>query len=574
MKRLFYSIILVAIGAAASWYGRPYLSLLQSTASTAKPGARKVVFYQSAMHPWVKSDKAGRCTICGMELVPIYEGEKGFEVGGDVVTLDQTMIQVLHVQTAEVKKRPLLKTLQVSGMVDDNAARHRVLSAYIDGRVDELHVNYVGAEVQAGQPLADFYSPTLLQAEREYRQLTGELRSNTALRLRQMGLTAEQVAALANKPADALNSQILSPVGGTVVARYVYAGQYVKEGDKLFELADFSTMWFIFNAYEQDLPWFQVGQEVNVTTPAAPGKTFTGKIAFIDPTMDDLSRSAKVRVELPNHVENGKRCLLHKLYADGVVKMESPEVLTVPRSAVIETGPDAVVFVDQGSGAYARKVVRTGRHGDALIEVLSGVKEGDKVVTNGNLLIDGQAEMNRAYASAPEEVMPAMPAKPLPLASLNEAQTKAAESFLKLADSMAKELAADDLAAFTKASEPSMTVTETFTEAFKERSELAKPLADLSNARHFRGLKDLNDARKAFVAFTVAATGVLEPLRTTPGLPEFKVWECGMASQAVPDGPRKVRWVQVMNREPQNPLFGKDMLDCAVEINPGGSNAP
>ncbi len=569
MKNLFYALILIAAGACASWYGRPLLESMQ--APVVKSGERKIRYYQSAMHPWVKSDKPGRCTICGMELVPVFEGERGFETGGDVVTLDQSFIQVLHVQTDEVKKRPLTKTLQVAGMVDDNAASHRVLSAYTDGRVDALHVNYVGAEVEAGQPLAEFYSPTLLQAEREYRQLTGELRSNTALRLRQMGLTAEQVTALPQKQGDSLTSQILAPVSGTVVARYVYPGQYVKEGEKLFELADFSTMWFIFSAYEQDVPWLSVGQEVAVTTPAAPGKVFTGKVSFIDPTLDDASRSVKVRVDLPNHVENGKRCLLHKLYADGSVKLDAPEVLTVPRLAVIETGPEAVVYVDQGGGAYARKVVKTGRRGDALVEVLSGVKVGDKVVTNGNLLIDGQAEMNRAYTSSPEEPVPA---KAMSMASLNAAQTKAASDFLKLADAMATALAADDFPAFTKASEPSMTVTASFAEALKDRSELKTQLEALNEARHFHGLSDLKAARKAFASFTVAATAVLEPLRMTPGLPQFKVWECGMANQAVPDAPEKAHWVQAANREAQNPFFGKEMLNCAVEILPPGGMKP
>ncbi|MDB6139334.1 MAG: Membrane fusion protein Cu(I)/Ag(I) efflux system, partial [Verrucomicrobiaceae bacterium] len=468
MKRFLYSLLLIGTGAAASWYGRPWLLSRQTPSAAAMHAAteRKVLYYQSAMHPWVKSAKPGRCTICGMELVPVFEGDKGFETGGDIVTLDQSFIQVLHVQTEEVKKRPLTKTLQVAGMVDDNAASHRVLSAYTDGRVDALHVNYVGAEVEAGQPLAEFYSPTLLQAEREYRQLTGELRGSTALRLRQMGLTAAQVTALPQKAGDALTSQILSPVGGTVVARYVYPGQYVKEGDKLFELADFSTMWFIFNAYEQDVPWLGVGQEVTVTTPAAPGKKFIGKVSFIDPTLDEATRSVKVRVDLPNHVENGKRCLLHKLYADGAVKLEAPEVLTVPRLAVIETGPEAVVYVEQGSGAYARQVVKTGRRGDALVEILSGVKAGDKVVTNGNLLIDGQAEMNRAYTSPPEAPKPAMA---LPLAALNDQQSKAASDFLKLADAMANALAADDLPAFTRASAPATDVTDSFATALKNR---------------------------------------------------------------------------------------------------------
>ena len=278
--------------------------------------------------------------------------------------------------------------------------RHRVLSAYVDGRIDKLHVNYIGAEVTEGQPLAEFYSPSLLQAEREYRQLGGELKKNTALRLRQMGLTQTQIDALDQKPADSLTSQILSPISGTVVAQSIYEGQYVATGQQLFELADFSTMWFMFRAYEQDMPWIKPGLPVTVTTPSIPNKEFVGKITFIDPNFDEATRSTKVRVELDNPLVNGRRELLHRLYADGKIELEAPAVLTVPRSAVIETGSDAVVYIDQDGGAYEHTVIKTGRRGDTLVEVLSGLKEGDAVVTNGNLLIDGQAEMNRAFMSS------------------------------------------------------------------------------------------------------------------------------------------------------------------------------
>jgi len=351
------------------------------------------------MHPWIKSDKPGRCTICGMELTPTAEGDKGTEQAGTegMTILTQNQVQVLHVQTVEAKTRPLARTLRVAGIITENTIRHRVLAAYVDGRIDKLYVNYLGAEVTAGQPLAEFYSPTLLQAEREYRQLAGELRKNTALRLRQMGLSPGQIDTLDDKPVNALTSQILSPISGTVVTQTVYQGQYVATGAPLLEIADFSTMWFVFRAYEQDMPWIQTGQTVRIAAPALPDKSFGGKITFIDPNFDDATRSAKVRVELPNPLVGGKRELLNRFYAEGLVELDTPSILTVPRSAVIETGSEAVVYIDRTGGAYQPTVVKTGRRGDTLVEVLSGIREGDNVVTNGNLLIDGQSELNRAF---------------------------------------------------------------------------------------------------------------------------------------------------------------------------------
>ncbi|MES2438445.1 MAG: efflux RND transporter periplasmic adaptor subunit [Verrucomicrobiota bacterium] len=525
--------------------------------------ARGPLFYQSAMHPWIKSDKPGRCTICGMELTPVYPGEKGFDEsgGGNTVALTQTQVQVLHVQTAEAKVRPLARTLEVAGMIDDDATRHRFLSAYVDGRVDQLHVNYMGAEVEAGQPLAEFYSPNLLQAEREYRQLTGDLRKSTALRLRQMGLSTGQIAALPEKPADALTSQILSPISGTVVGQSVYEGQYVATGEKLFEIADFSTMWFMFRAYEQDMPWITTGQTVTVTTPAIPGKSFQGKITFIDPNFDEATRSTKVRVELPNPKVNGRRELLHKLYADGAVNIDTPAVLTIPKSAVIQTGPEAVVYVDREGGAYEQAIVKIGRRGDTLLEILSGLKPGDKVVTNGNLLIDGQAEMNRAFMQ-PVETAPA------PAVVLTGEQKEIATRFIRLADAMAAALAADDPAAFNKAAEPAMKTTAEFTRAVAGLPVSPEDVKALENSRHFHGHQDLPSARAAFHPFSMAAASIVASLRTGEDFPDVQIWECPMVDEAVPDVPKKGRWLQTGGRPGANPYFGADMLDCGKEIKP------
>lgn len=556
MKTFFTILITAALTATGSWF------VLNRYSTTTPPASmeRKVLYYQSPMHPWIKSDKPGRCTICGMELTPIYEGQKGLDEtsGGSMVTLTQNQIQVLHVQTVEAKPRPLTRTLRVAGMIDDNAMRHRVLSAYVDGRVDKLHVNYIGAEVTEGQPLAEFYSPTLLQAEREYRQLGGELRKNTALRLRQMGLTAAQIDALDQKPADALTSQVLAPISGTVVSQAVYEGQYVSTGQQLFEIADFSTMWFLFRAYEQDLPWIKPGLTVRIQTPSKPDKTYSGKITFIDPNFDEATRSTNARVELENPLVNGRRELLHRLYADGVVELEAPEVLTVPRSAVIETGPQAVAYIDQSGGAYERAELKIGRRGDQFVEVLSGLKAGDAVVTNGNLLIDGQAEMNRSFMTPTET-----PAQAKTNDGLNDEQKRSVAEFVKVADAMADALGKDDLAAFNKASEATMDTTGAM---IKLLGKAAADPGELDQSRHFHGFDDLKSARAAFHKFSVAATALLEPLRKAGQTPDFKIYECAMADEAIPGVPKKARWIQGMNREMANPFFGKEMADCGKEI--------
>ncbi len=564
MKSLPAIIVTALLTATVTWFAasRP----APTTAAGAMKPEREVSYYQCPMGGHPRYPTHQRCTVCGMDTTAFYKASAagtgmGDTESPDAVPLDDNMIQVLNVQTAEAKKQKLVKTLKVAGRIDDDERRHQIISAYLDGRVDKLFANHHGFEVVQGDPLALIYSPTLLSAEREYRQLTGELRKNTALRLRQMGLTPAQIEALEKKPADALTSEILSPLGGTVVEHEVYEGQYVTAGQKMFAIADFSIMWFMFDAYEQDIPWIKLGQEVAVTTPAVTDKIFTGKITFIDPNFNEASRSTSVRVELENPMVEGRRELLHKLYADGLVTLDIPEVLAVPRSAVIQTGPEAVVYVEEKRGSYVRTPVKIGTRGDTLVQIVSGLTEGIKVVTNGNLLIDGQAEMNRAFMTPKAATMP-VPGGP----ELTDSQQTAIRDFLKVADAMSAALALDDLVGFTAASAPAMDATSALTAALKDRPGLAPALEKLEEARHFHGFSDLKEARKAFYAFTTAATSVFEPLRTTDGIPAFQVWQCAMVDEAVEGAFKEGRWLQTEGRPGHNPFFGKAMLKCAEEI--------
>jgi Cu(I)/Ag(I) efflux system membrane fusion protein len=528
--------------------------------------ARKVLYYQSAMHPWIKSDQPGRCTICGMELTPIYEGETGLDAGGDLIPLSETSIRVLNVQTTEVKTQALHKTLRVAGTIDDDDSKHRVLSAYVAGRIEQLHVAYVGAEVKAGEPLADFYSPMLLQAEREYRLTNAELRPAAESRLRQLGLSPEQIRALPGKDAGLLTSQLLAPVSGTVVKKDVYAGQSVAEGQSLFELADFSTMWFLFRAYESDLPWLRVGQSVTVSTPSLPGQSVTGSIAFIDPNFDDATRATKVRVELANPVVDGRRRLAHRLYAEGVVQLAAPEVLAVPRSAIIRTGPEAVAFVDEGAGGYSRRVVQLGRVGDKLAEVLGGVRAGEQVVVNGNLLLDGQAEMNRAFAthgpaSAATNAPPDYP-------GLSATERQAVQDYLRWVDALTAALAADDLKAFGAHAAKGHDATTAVRAAFAAASPWQALLQPVTSAGHLHDFNTLIEARQKFHPLSEATVALAQAVRRgDTAFGSLKVYRCPMTKNAFPGAPNRADWIQ-LQPDVRNPYYGAEMLDCGAEVKP------
>lgn len=581
MKTLYpIPVLLIAVLAAAGgWFIARSVPHSQHVTEAASTG-RKVLFYQSAMHPWIRSDKPGRCTICGMELSPVFEGDKGLDAGEGFVTLGSNAVQVINAQSSEVQRRPLRRTLRFAGTIDDNDARHRIVSATVDGRIDSLAVNHLGAEVKAGAPLATFYSPALLAAERDYVTLLGAggsgadrqpLIDGAAARLKRLGLSVEQIAALSAKKQDDIHSTLVAPVSGTVVARFVYEGQYVKEGDKLFEIADFSTMWFLFDAYERDLAWIRPGQKVEVTTPSVPGRSFAGVIAFIDPNMKEMTRSAKVRVELANPLmeTNGhsRRELFHRLFAEASVAVDASETLSVPRSAVLAAGPVAIVYVDKGGGVYEQRKVRLGRGGDEFAEVLEGVAAGERVVTQGNLLIDAQAQLNAGIKeSSANETTPLNPTAAPP--ALTDAQHTALADFLKIIDGLTSALAADNLEEFNTRASGLHAALPKLLAAFPEAGPWQELIARLEPHGHLAAAVDLKTARKAFHALNEPVVALAKLARRTEArFGTVKVFRCPMTKDSFPGAPRTAEWLQLEGAI-HNPWFGAEMLDCGSEVKP------
>jgi Cu(I)/Ag(I) efflux system membrane fusion protein len=571
------TVLLVATlaGAAGWWLGR------SGASHSTEAGGRKVLYYQSAMHPWIKSDKPGKCTICGMDLTPVYEGEQGVSTAADIITLSSNAISVVGVQTEKVTKGGLTRSLRVAGMIDDNDSRHQVMSAYVDGRLDELFVNYVGAEVKAGEPLALIYSPMLLAAEREYVALArsqspnenpeqARLLAAATLRLKQYGLSTNQIAALVNKSPDDIHSEILAPMSGTVTVREVYEGQTVMSGEKLFELSDFSTMWFQFDAYERDLSWLRVGQMVAVSAASVPGKVFTAPIVFIDPNLNETTRSAKVRVELANPLVevNGRtqRELLHRVYAEGVVNVETPSVLTVPRTAVLSPDGQPRVYVDK-AGAYEQRKVKLGRSGDNAWEILEGVEEGESVVTHGSLLIDAQAQLNASTSGASNHQHANQSEKAI-LPELSATQNQAAQELFAAVGKLSSALAADDLAAFNQSTESLHPLLPRFKAAFAGQADWQALATKIESGGHIAKADDLIAARAAFHTLSMAVVELARAVRAqSTNFAGVKVYQCPMTKSAFPNAPRSAMWLQTEG-EIRNPYFGASMLDCGTEVKP------
>ncbi len=586
LNAFLFVALVAAVGAGGWWFGRSSQANSHEAHSSAAAttSERRVLYYQSPMHPWIKSDKPGNCTICGMTLTAVYEGDQGIDAGEGIVSLGTNTIQAIHVATEIVQEAPLRRTLRFAGTIEDDDSKHRLLSAYVAGRIDRLFVNYQGAEVKEGEPLALLYSPMLLTAQREYLALkqqadlgesTRSLLAAAGQRLRQLGLSDPQISGLNDVALTNIHTEVRAPMTGTVVKRLAYEGEYVMEGQKLFELADFSTMWFQFDAYEQDLPWLALGQEVVVTTPSVTGKTFAGKIAFIDPNVRDLSRSVRVRVEIPNPLmlADGReqRLLRHRLFAEATVQLAAPSALLVPRTAVLMPDHRPLAYVDKGGGAYEQRAIKLGRRGDSSWEVLEGLTAGEAVVTQGNLLIDAQAQLNSggspihdhgAAVSSPDN-----PAGLPTATAFDEPQQALLNELFAVADKLGVALAADNLIAFNAATHPLHALVPKVADVLNDLKGWSTIASQLNQSGHLAEAKDLAEARKAFHGFVTPVTEVALGLRrnTTNAVP--RIFQCPMTKRSFDGAPANARWIQ-LTTETRNPYYGAAMLDCGAEVKP------
>ena len=326
---------------------------------------------------------------------------------GTTVELSPTEITAAGVQVAEVKTATLKTSIDAFGRVEQPESQLATVSAWVGGRVDKLYVQYTGERVHRGQAVAELYSPEVATAIEEYR-LAEENRSH----LQQSGdeLAKAQADALVKASQRRLelwgiaDKQINAPVSagvphvtiyantaGSVVERKVTQGQYVNAGEMLLTVADLSQVWIKADVYEEQLPLIHQGQEVSVTAEALPGQTLHGHVEFIEPTANPQTRTVPVHVHLANP---GMRLLPGMFASASFVSRSAQPSLVIPRSAVLDSGTRKIVYLARANGVFEAREVLVGAPDDDLVPVSRGLTLGDKVVLNGNFLIDSQAHLS------------------------------------------------------------------------------------------------------------------------------------------------------------------------------------
>ncbi|WP_242508506.1 efflux RND transporter periplasmic adaptor subunit [Rhodocyclus purpureus] len=398
--------------------------------SAAPPGQRKILFYRNPMglpdtSPTPKKDPMG------MDYIPVYaDEEEGDAAATGRIRISTEKVQKLGVRSEVVSLRPLGKEVRAVGRIEADERRVYAIAPKFEGYVERLHANATGQLVRRGQPLFEVYSPELVSAQREYaiaaegadrlqgsageaaettRRGMWQLAESSLSRLRNWDIPEAQIKALARSGAAQRTLTVVSPVSGVVTEKKAVQGMRFGPGEALYQIADLSSVWVIAEVAEQDIGVLRNGAKATVTTDAYPGKTLAGTIGYIYPMLNAQTRTAAVRIELANPGTLLKPGMFAQVQ---LATADSGPVLTVPISAVIDSGKRQLVFVELGAGRYEPREVRLGARGDEYVQVLAGVREGESVVVAANFLIDAESKLKAAVAgfARPDEKTDTKPA--------------------------------------------------------------------------------------------------------------------------------------------------------------------
>lgn len=573
------------------------------------------------MHPQIRQPNPGKCPICAMDLIPAGQADKD-DTGPREISLTQHAKALARIQTTQAERRLPDAEIRLFGRVGLDESRTRSITARFPARIERLYVNFTGVHVNVEDHLAKIYSPELLTAQAE---LLSALRFNDPRAIRASreklslwGLSDTAIQSIEEKGQPSDTMDIDSPLGGFVTKKMVSEGDHLETGTPLFEIADLSTVWLVLDAYEMDMPWLRFGQAVAFSAEALPGKSFEGRISFIPPVLDAATRTFKIRVNVPN--EN--LLLRPGMFVTGTVKAQiagegivldpslegkwispmHPEIvkdgpgscdvcgmelvpaskmgytpapavekpLLIPASAVLQTGKRAVVYVevpDRERPTYeGREIVLGPRAGDSYI-VVSGLNDGERVVTNGAFKLDSALQLlaKPSMMSAPDpDAPPVIDASP----EMRNALGKLVDAYFPVW----RALAGDDLASARGGAAKLEAATHQFhgLPGDPKASEFWEgTLAGLAMAaKAMAEAEEIDPARKAFED---ASNTLIRAVRSV-SLPDgFNVHLafCPMTFEG-----RRSDWLQP-DKELLNPYFGASMLRCGEfeDLDPGTTSA-
>jgi multidrug efflux pump subunit AcrA (membrane-fusion protein) len=355
------------------------------------------MLYTCGMHPWIIQDHPGNCPICGMKLEPVRNASS--TAASSAIAVDPATVQLMNIQTTEVARGPLRRTIRTVGTIDYNETSLVDVTTKFKGWIEKLDVDTTGQLVHRGEPLFEIYSPELYSAEAEFvsslNSPAGDsLRQSASDKLKFYDISDAQIADLEKSRESKKTLEILAPVDGFVIEKDVVQGQMVDAGMKLYRLADLGIVWVFAQVYEQDLPYVQLGQEATVKLSSLPDREFRGRVTYVYPDVDAKTRTAKVRLEF----ENPGYFLKPGMFVSAQIVSElKPSALLLPDSAILRSGEKNTVFVALPGGKFEARDVVLGPEAERdMVEVISGLQEDERVVTSGQFMLDSESQLREA----------------------------------------------------------------------------------------------------------------------------------------------------------------------------------
>jgi RND family efflux transporter MFP subunit len=394
---------------------------MENEASTGKGEAakkeRKILYWTDAMNPGNRYDKPGKAPD-GMDLVPVYEEESPSASGPSVtgyspIKIPQERLQMMGVTTEKAKVMSLDQSIKAAGIIAADETRISHIHTKFEGYIEQIFVNYAGQQVRKGQPVFSLYSPDMVATQKEYilalqardqweksgtsARLPGiDLVEAARQRLALWDISPDQIALIEKTREPIRDLIVYSPVNGTVSAKTAVQGNRVMPSDTLYDITDLSSVWVLADLYEINVPFVKIGDPATILLSYDPGRVFKGRVSFINPGVDEKSRTVKVRIELKN--TSGQ--LKPDMYVDVILGGQLGKGVAVPDSAVMGTGEREMVFIAKGGGLFEPREVKTGVKVRGFYEIRKGVMAGEDVVTGANFLLDSESKLKASISGA------------------------------------------------------------------------------------------------------------------------------------------------------------------------------
>lgn len=541
-----------------------------------------------SMHPQIRQNEPGDCPICGMDLIPL-EDDQNAEIDPNAISMSPIAMQLANVSTAFVGKMNPVKQVRLNGKVQADERLVYSQSSHIPGRIEKLTVNFTGEFVNKGQIIAYIYSPELVTAQEELLEAQKIAETQPQLfvaakeKLKNWKLSEKQIEEILTSGMTKDEFPVVADVSGYTISKKINLGDYVRKGETIYEIADLSKVWVLFDVYESDISWIKKGDKVEFTIASMPGESFISSITFLDPVIDPKTRVAKARVEYNN--SNGK--LKPEMFASGMVQAKlanKSNSIVVPKTAVMWTGKRSVVYVktnsEQGVNFIMREITLGSALGDSYV-VEEGLMEGEEIAVNGTFSIDAAAQLaGKPSMMSPEggQVMTGHNHGGTTTESnvsheSHEEQNKSTTSKTLSIDKKAKEALQPIYNTYLNWKDA--LTNDDFKEAQKNAANFKTALKKVDmglfkdeahmvwmdfqgrlakNLEHIQHFSDIEQLRKAFQSVSVTMiemTNSFAPLGKT-----IYVQHCPMA-----DNNKGADWLS-SEKEIKNPYFGSSMLKC------------